>query len=136
MHGGVPKDQLGTENTEALEIGCKNLGRHIRNLGKFGVPVVVGINRFTVDTEAESKVVRDFCESLGVSAIDSSHWADGSKGSVELAKHVVDLCDHGSSQFRTLYSDDLTLWDKALRIARELYGAQRRSRLTCGNAWL
>jgi formate--tetrahydrofolate ligase len=123
MHGGVPKDQLRTENTDALAAGCKNLGRHIRNLGKFGVPVVVGINRFTADTEAESKVVRDFCETLGVQAIDSTHWADGGKGAVELAEHVVNLCDSGASQFRTLYSDDLTLWDKALRVAREIYGA-------------
>jgi formate--tetrahydrofolate ligase len=123
MHGGVPKDQLGTENTEALAAGCKNLGRHIRNLGKFGVPVVVGINRFTADTEAESKVVRDFCESLGVRAIDSTHWADGGKGAMELAEHVIELCDRGSAQFRTLYSDELTLWDKALRVAREIYGA-------------
>jgi formate--tetrahydrofolate ligase len=123
MQGGVPKDQLGTENTEALATGCKNLGRHIRNLGKFGVPVVVGINRFTADTDAEADVVKEYCEGFGVHAIDSTHWADGGAGATDLAEHVVELCDSGASQFRTLYTDDVSLWDKARRVARELYGA-------------
>ncbi len=123
MHGGVPKDELGKENTEALARGCKNLGRHIRNLGKFGVPVVVAVNRFTADTDAEAAVVNDYCREFGVNAVDCTHWADGGRGVVELAEQVAALCDSGTAQFRTLYSDDLSLWEKARRIARELYGA-------------
>jgi formate--tetrahydrofolate ligase len=123
MQGGVPKDELTKENVSALADGCKNLGRHIRNLGKFGVPVVVGINRFTADTDAESDVVKKYCKEFGVEAIDSTHWADGGKGTTELAEHVTQLCDSGSAQFRTLYADDIGLWEKARRVAREIYGA-------------
>jgi formate--tetrahydrofolate ligase len=123
MHGGVPKDELSKEDTEALGRGCKNLGRHIRNLGKFGVPVVVGINRFTADTDAEATVVKDYCREFGVNAVDCTHWADGGRGTVELAEQVAALCDSGAAQFRTLYSDELSLWEKARRVARELYGA-------------
>jgi formate--tetrahydrofolate ligase len=123
MQGGVPKDRLGEENTEALASGCRNLGRHIRNLGKFGVPVVVAINRFTADTDAEAKIVSDYCDEFGVRAIDCTHWADGGKGATELAEDVAMLCDSGTAQFRTLYKDDISLWEKARRVARELYGA-------------
>jgi len=123
MQGGVAKEDLGKEDIQALSSGCKNLGRHIRNLGKFGVPVVVAINRFTADTDAESAIVREFCDGFGVKAIDCTHWADGGKGATELAEQVSRLCDSGAAQFRTLYSDDLSLWEKARRIARELYGA-------------
>jgi formate--tetrahydrofolate ligase len=123
MQGGVPKDELGKENTEALARGCKNLGRHIRNLGKFGVPVVVAINRFTADTDAEAAIVKDYCREFGVKAVDCTHWADGGKVAVELAEQVAALCDSGTAQFRTLYSDELSLWEKARRVARELYGA-------------
>ena len=123
MQGGVPKDELGKENTEALARGCKNLGRHIRNLGKFAVPVVVAINRYTADTDAEAAIVKDYCREFGVKAVDCTHWADGGKGAVELAEQVAALCDSGTAQFRTLYSDELSLWEKARRVARELYGA-------------
>ena len=123
MQGGVPKSALSEENTEALAVGCRNLGRHIRNLGKFGVPVVVAINRYTADTDAESDVVKNFCDEFGVRAIDCTHWADGGKGTTGLAEHVAGLCDSGRAQFRTLYKDDLSLWEKARRVARELYGA-------------
>jgi len=123
MQGGVAKEDLGTENVAALEDGCKNLERHIRNLGKFGVPVAVAINHFTADTDAEVKVVEDFCEKYQVKAIKCTHWADGGKGTTEMAEHVVELCDSGAAQFRTLYNDDLSLWDKAATIAREIYGA-------------
>jgi formate--tetrahydrofolate ligase len=123
MHGGVPRDELDRENAEALVAGCRNLGRHIRNLGKFGVPAVVAINRFTADTDAEAAVVKDYCEEFGVSAVDCTHWADGGEGTAELAELVADLCDSGTAQFRTLYSDGLSLWEKARRVARELYGA-------------
>jgi formate--tetrahydrofolate ligase len=123
MHGGVAKDNLGTENVEALEAGCKNLGRHIRNVGKFGVPIVVAINRYVADTDAEVAAVKSYCESLGVEAIESTHWSDGGAGSTDLAEAVVKLADSDKSQFRTLYSDDLSLWEKAQRVAREIYGA-------------
>ena len=124
MQGGVAKDDLGEENVEALRAGCQNLERHMRNLGKFGVPVAVAINRYTADTDAEVETVRAFCEQFGVKAINCTHWADGGKGTTELAEHVVDLCDSGTAQFRTLYGDDLPLWDKAATIAREIYGAE------------
>jgi formate--tetrahydrofolate ligase len=121
--GDAIAEAYAKENTEALARGCKNLGRHIRNLGKFGVPVVVAINRFTADTDAEADVIKDYCREFGVKAVDCTHWADGGKGAVELAEHVAALCDSGTAQFRTLYSDDLSLWEKARRVARELYGA-------------
>ena len=123
MQGGVAKGDLGTENVAALQDGCKNLERHIRNLGKFGVPVTVAINHYTADTDAEVKVIEDFCEKFKIRAIKCTHWADGGKGTLELAEHVVELCDSGAAQFRTLYDDDTSLWEKAATIAREIYGA-------------
>ena len=124
MQGGVAKTELGEENVAALKNGCKNLERHMRNLAKFGVPVTVAINRYTADTDAEVEVVRAFCEGFGVRAINCTHWADGGKGTTELAEHVVELCDSGAAQFRTLYGDDLSLWEKTATIAREIYGAE------------
>ncbi len=123
MQGGVAKDDLSAENVEALEAGCRNLGRHIRNLGHFGVPVVVAINRYTNDTDAEVDVVREYCGKFGVDAINCTHWADGGAGATDLAEKVVELCDSGAAQFRTLYDDSLPLWEKAKRVAREIYGA-------------
>ncbi len=123
MHGGVAKDELGKENVEALRDGCRNLERHLRNLAKFGVPVAVAINRFTADTDAEVEIVRAFCEPFHVRAIVCTHWADGGKGTADLAEHIVKLCDGGTAQFRTLYGDDLSLWEKTATIAREIYGA-------------
>ena len=123
MHGGVPKDELRKQDTEAVVKGCRNLGRHIRNLGHFGVPVVVAVNRFSADTDAEVDEVRNYCEEFGVHAVTATHWADGGAGTTELATEVVKLCDGGAAQFRTLYSDNLSLWEKARRIAREIYGA-------------
>jgi formate--tetrahydrofolate ligase len=123
MQGGVAKDDLGVENLGALRQGCKNLERHMRNLGKFGVPVVVAVNRFTADTDAEVELVRAFCEKYGVHAINCTHWADGGAGASELAEHVVELCDKGTAQFRTLYDDDMSLWEKTATVAKEIYGA-------------
>ena len=123
MQGGVAKEDLATENVEALRDGCKNLERHIRNLGKFGVPVAVAINHFTADTDAEVQVIQEFCDRYHVRAIKCTHWADGGKGTTEMAQHVVDLCDAGTAQFRTLYDDSVSLWDKTATIAREIYGA-------------
>jgi formate--tetrahydrofolate ligase len=124
MHGGVARDQLTSENVEAIKKGCENLGRHIRNLKQFGVPVTVAMNRFTADTDDELNAVREFCAEFGVKAFDCNHWGEGSKGTLELAQHVADVADSGQAQFQTLYDDDMTLWDKTKHIARSLYGAE------------
>ncbi len=124
MHGGVAKDQLTSENVEAIVKGCENLGRHIRNLSQFGVPVTVAINQFVSDTQDELGAIREFCAELGVKAFDCNHWGEGSKGTQELAKHVAEVADSGQAQFHTLYDDDMPLWEKARHIARSLYGAE------------
>lgn len=123
MHGGVAKDKLSGENIVAVQEGCENLGRHIRNLGHFGVPVVVGVNRYTSDTDGEVTAVQEYCKKFGVDAVDCTHWADGGAGAIDLAEKVVELCDSDAAQFRTLYSADTSLWDKAKTVAREIYGA-------------
>ena len=123
MHGGVSKTMLSEENTDALQEGCINLGQHIRNLGHFGVPVVVAINRFSADTDAEVEVIKDYCRGFGLEAIECRHWAEGGKGAAELAEHIVRLADSKQAQFRTLYDDDMSLWEKARHIARTIYGA-------------
>lgn len=123
MHGGVPKDELGNENVEAVKKGLENLGRHIRNVGQFGVPAVVAINRFTADTDAELAAIQEFVTQFGVEAIECNHWAEGSKGTEALAQKVVALCDSGAAQFRTLYEDDMGLFDKINTICRSIYGA-------------
>ena len=123
MQGGVAKTDLGTENVAALEDGLKNLGRHLRNLAQFGVPVVVAVNRFSADTDAEVSVVQKYCKEFGVDAINCTHWADGGAGATDLAEKVIELADSGAAQFRTLYNDNLTLWDKAKRVATLIYGA-------------
>jgi formate--tetrahydrofolate ligase len=124
MHGGVAKSDLKGENVDAIKKGCANLGRHIRNLGQFGVPVAVAINHFVTDTDAEHQAIRDFCAEYGVSCTVSSHWEHGGKGAIPLAEAVVDLVENQTSQFRPLYMDDVPLWDKVRRIARSIYGAE------------
>jgi len=123
MHGGVAKGDLGKENIEALKKGLENLGRHIRNLGQFGVPAIVAVNEFTGDTKAEFNEIKKYCEALGVNAILCSHWSAGSKGATDLAKEVVALTDDKTTQFRTLYENSMTLWDKTSLIAKSMYGA-------------
>jgi len=123
MHGGVAKDDLGKENVAAVEAGLANLGRHIRNVQKFGVPVVVGVNNFTTDTDAEFAAVQKYCAEIGVDAIRCTHWAEGSKGTTELAKKVVELAESGSASFKPLYPDTMSLWDKVSTIATEIYDA-------------
>ena len=123
MHGGVPKENLNQENLEALKNGLENLGRHLRNLGQFGVPAIVAVNQFTGDTESEFNEIKKYCEKLGVKAILCSHWSTGSKGSTDLAKEVVALTDDKTTQFRTLYENSMTLWDKTSLIAKSMYGA-------------
>ena len=123
MHGGVTKENLGKENIDALKSGLENLGRHIRNLGQFGVPAIVAVNEFTGDTEAEFNEIKKYCETLGVKAILCSHWSVGSKGATDLAKEVVALTNDKTTQFRTLYENSMTLWDKTNLIAKSMYGA-------------
>ena len=124
MHGGVAKEDLGKENIEALKKGLENLGRHIRNLGQFGVPSIVAVNEFTGDTEPEFDEIRKYCQTLGVKAILCSHWSAGSNGATHLAKEIVDMTNEKTTQFRTLYENSMTLWDKTSLIAKSMYGAQ------------
>ena len=123
MHGGVSKDELGKENLKAVEAGLVNLGRHIRNIGQFGIPAVVAVNNFTTDTDAEFQLVQKYCADLGVKAILCTHWENGSKGSVDLARKVVELSESGTQQFRYLYEDTISLWEKVSTIAKSIYGA-------------
>lgn len=123
MHGGVEKGDLSTENVAAVEKGCTNLARHLRNVKAFGVPAVVVINRFVSDTDAEVAAVKAAVERLGAKAVECTHWSDGSKGAIDLAHAVVDLCDSGSSQFAPLYDDHMPLWSKIRTIATRIYGA-------------
>jgi formate--tetrahydrofolate ligase len=124
FNGGADKAALGAENLIALTAGLPNLERHIANVGKFGVPVVVALNRFATDTQAEldliSATVR---EKFGVHAIVCDHWARGGQGAVELARKVVTLADRPATGFRTLYPDSTLLWDKVKTIATQIYGA-------------
>jgi formate--tetrahydrofolate ligase len=123
MHGGVAKEELKKENTEALKKGLVNLGRHIENMKKFGVPIAVAINHFVTDTDADIEVIRSFCKEHGVEAFKCTHWAEGGKGTEALAKHVAELADRSSVQFKPIYGDDMPLWDKIKTIAREIYRA-------------
>ena len=123
MHGGVAKGDLGAENVAAVKKGCANLGRHLDNVARFGVPAVVAINQFIADTDAEMEVVREFVKSKGAEAIICSHWANGSAGTEELARKVVELVDGGTADFKPLYPDEMPLWDKINHIATTIYGA-------------
>jgi formate--tetrahydrofolate ligase len=123
MHGGAAKEDLKVENVEVLKKGLANLGRHLENVKKFGVPIAVAINHFISDTDAEIQAVIDFCRSHGVEAFRCTHWAEGGKGTEALARHVAVLADKGGAQFKPLYEDGATLFDKVKTIAREVYRA-------------
>ena len=123
MHGGVAKDALADENVGAVKEGCANLARHIENVKSFGVPVVVAINQFSNDTEAELQAVRTTADGLGAKAIVAHHWADGSVGTEDLAKHVVELVDSNAADFHCLYPDEMPLIEKIETIATKIYGA-------------
>tara|TARA_R110002020_G_scaffold16307_7_gene57613 strand:+ start:27229 stop:28908 length:1680 start_codon:yes stop_codon:yes gene_type:complete len=123
MNGGVKKDDLGAENIDAVEKGCANLGRHVQNVKKFGVPVVVAINHFVSDTEAEVQAVKDYVATLGAEAILCKHWAQGSAGIEDLAHKVVEMAESGQAQFAPLYSDDMPLFEKIETIAKSIYHA-------------
>jgi formate--tetrahydrofolate ligase len=123
MHGGVGKDALKTENVFALELGFANLARHVENLRKYGVPVVVAVNRFSSDTDAERSRLVQLCEGIHVECVMTDHWAQGGPGAADLAHAVVAQVQSGPAKFRMLYPDDIPLWEKVMIIARDLYGA-------------
>ncbi|WP_416064323.1 formate--tetrahydrofolate ligase [Rhizobium sp. ZK1] len=123
MNGGVKKDDLGTENVAALVRGCANLGRHIANVRRFGVPVVVAINHFISDTDTEIAAVKEFVARHGAEAILCRHWAEGSAGVEELAYKVVELAESGQARFEPLYGDDLPLFEKIEIVASKIYHA-------------
>ena len=123
MHGHVGKDALGDENIEAVYEGCSNLVRHIENVKSFGVPVVVAINRFVTDTDAEIAMIKKVAEANGVKAVECTHWSDGGAGTEELAHEVVGLVDGGHANFAPLYADEMPIWDKVKTIATRLYRA-------------
>ena len=123
MQGGVAKADLGREDAGAVARGVVNLVRHVENVGKFGVPVIVGINHFTADTEAELAVVREAMAKLGVDSVLCTHWADGGAGAAELGRRVLDLIGAGRSRFAPLYPDTLPLAEKIRTVAREIYRA-------------
>ena len=123
MHGGVALADLGRENVDAVKAGCANLARHLANVKQFGVPVVVAVNQFSADTEAELQAVVDAAAAQGAKAIVCSHWAHGGAGTETLAHHVVEMIEAGEGAFRTLYLDEMPLWEKVETIAKRIYGA-------------
>ena len=123
MNGGVGKDDLGSENVEAVQKGSANLLRHIENLKQFGVPVVVAINHFITDTDKEVAAVQEASSEVGVEAILCQHWAKGSEGTIDLANKVVEVCETGAAQFAPLYPDDMPLFEKIKTIATRIYRA-------------
>jgi formate--tetrahydrofolate ligase len=124
MHGGVKKEDLGTENVDAVTLGCKNLEKHVENINKFGVPVVVAINDYVTDTDREHNAIINFCKNLGIQCKISSHWEKGGLGASDLAEEVAKVADSNKSDFKTLYDDTMSLWDKTKYIAQNIYGAQ------------
>ena len=123
MHGGIKKEDLGSENVDAISMGCKNLEKHIENIGKFGVPVVVAINDYVTDTEKEHTAIINYCKNLGVQCKISSHWEKGGEGAADLAEEVAKIADSNSAEFKTLYDNEMSLWDKTQYIAQNIYGA-------------
>jgi formate--tetrahydrofolate ligase len=124
MNGGVKKEDLGAENIAAVKKGCANLGRHIENVKQFGVPVLVAINHFASDTDAEIQAVKDYAAGQGSEAILCRHWAEGSKGILDLARRVAEVADANRSQFAPLYGDDMPLFEKIQTIAKRIYRAE------------
>ncbi len=123
MNGGVAKGDLGAENVDAVKKGCPNLGRHIENIKQFGVPAVVAINHFISDTDAEVEAVKEYVTSQGSEAVLCMHWANGSKGAVDLANKVVEIINGGHAQYAPLYPDDMPLFEKMETIAKRIYRA-------------
>ena len=125
MHGGVEKDDLKNEDLDALKKGMSNLERHIQNIKKFGLDVVVAINHFITDTDKEFKIIQEQCIKLGIKASLCTHWSDGGEGMKDLANNVVDLCKKSdTSKFKYLYSDKISILEKVEKIAKEIYSAK------------
>jgi len=125
MHGGVEKENLKDKNTQALKKGLPNLERHIENIKKFGLDVVVAINHFVTDTDSEIKIVKDHCLKLGVKVSLCTHWSDGGNGTKDLANNVIELCKKSDkSKFKYLYSDETSILKKIEKIAKEIYKAK------------
>jgi len=122
MHGGVAKGDLTNENVEAVKSGMSNLKRHVSNIKKFGLHVVVAINHFVSDTQNEMQTLQNECQSIGVEAIPCLHWTKGGEGTTELAKKVVELAENPGT-FKLLYEDDISLFDKITTITKEIYDA-------------
>jgi|TARA_A100001234_G_scaffold125801_1_gene110285 formate--tetrahydrofolate ligase len=123
MHGGVDKKDLQTENIKAVVDGTSNLKRHIENIQKFGLPVVVAVNHFVADTDKEVEALKDECKKLNIDAITCKHWANGGEGTVDLAEKVVELAEE-KNNFKYIYEDDLPLIEKVRKIAKEIYRAE------------
>ena len=123
MHAGIDRNDLFNENVEAVRNGCSNLARHIENIRHFGLPLVVAVNRFEADTDAEVSAVREVCEGYGVKAIMANHWAEGGKGTTDLAEAVVDLIDTETANFTMTYPDGMPIWDKIEAVATRIYHA-------------
>jgi formate--tetrahydrofolate ligase len=123
MHGGIARNALGPENVDAVRRGTANLARHVENLGKFGLPVVVAVNHFTSDTEAEFGAIRDAMAALGVEAISCTHWAHGGAGAEALARAVMARIEGSEARFKPLYPLELPLADKIRTIAQQIYRA-------------
>lgn len=123
MHGGVKKEDLGIEDVEAIKKGCKNLERHIENITKFKIPVVVAINDYVTDTKKEHEAIINFCKTINIPCKVSSHWEKGGEGAENLAKEVAKIADSKSADFKPLYDNKLSLWDKTQYIAQNIYGA-------------
>ncbi len=125
MHGGVEKEDLKKENLDALKKGMPNLERHIQNIKKFGLEVIVAINHFFTDTDNEVKTIQEKCAKIGVKASLCTHWSDGGSGTMDLANNVVELCKNSDpSKFKHLYSDQITILEKVEKIAKEIYNAK------------
>ena len=122
-NGGVPKDELSSENLDALKAGIVNLEKHIENLHKFGVPVVVTLNSFVTDTKAETDFVEQFCKERGCEFALSEVWEKGGEGGIDLANKVLETIEHKESNFKVLYDDSLSLKEKIETVAKEIYGA-------------
>jgi formate--tetrahydrofolate ligase len=124
MHGGVALDDLSKDDPNAVTTGCSNLVRHIENVKSFGVPVIVAINRFVTDSDAEIDAVKEAASATGVEAIECTHWSDGGTGTEMLASTLVSNLDSEKSNFVPLYPDEMPIWDKIKTVATRLYRAE------------
>ena len=125
MHGGVEKEDLKKENIESLKKGIPNLQRHIQNIKKFGLEIIVAINHFITDTDKEIEVIKEYCSKMGVKVSLCTHWSKGGDGTKDLANNVVEICEKNNKEnFKFLYSDEIPILKKIETIAKELYGAK------------